>query len=131
MSLRSMFEDRPWYRLTAHFFVGLFDFGVLSETGSDAFRRVLIGVIAVMLTFGLLLARIVTSPPSRRAAAVLDPATYRASIEALAIAIPMVIVAFASLLISQSLFADETDFRVLLVLPVSRTTVSPARRNAA
>ena len=54
-------RDRPWYRLTAHFFGGLFDLGVLSDAGSDAFKRVLIGIIAVMLTFGLLFARILMS----------------------------------------------------------------------
>jgi hypothetical protein len=61
MSLTSRFADRAWYRLTAHFFVGLFDFGVLSEAGSDAFKRVMIGIIAAMLTFGLLFARILMS----------------------------------------------------------------------
>ena len=63
MSLRSRFADKAWYRLTAHFFVGLFDFGVLSEAGSDAFQRVLIGIIATMLTFGLLFARITRMEP--------------------------------------------------------------------
>ncbi len=58
MTLQSRVKDRAWYRLTGHFFVGLFDFGVLSEAGADAFQRVLIGVVAAMLTFGLLLARV-------------------------------------------------------------------------
>jgi hypothetical protein len=57
MTAPAPLADRPWYRLTAHFFLGLFDFGVLSATGSDAFRRVLIGVAALMVTVGLLLTR--------------------------------------------------------------------------
>jgi hypothetical protein len=121
-NLRSRVSDKAWYRLTAHFFVGLFDFGVLSEAGSDAFQRVLIGVIAVMLTFGLLLARMFMSAVSRHGG-LLTPAPYRASLETLVIAFPMLIVAFTTLLVSHSLFPDETDFRVLLVLPVSRRTV--------
>ena len=35
----------------------------------------------------------------------------------------MLVVAFATLLVSHSLFPDETDFRVLLALPVSRRLV--------
>ena len=35
----------------------------------------------------------------------------------------MLVVAFATLLVSHSLFPDETDFRVLLALPVSRRVV--------
>jgi len=123
MSLRSRVADKAWYRLTAHFFVGLFDFGVLSEAGSDAFRRVLIGIIATMLTFGLLFARMLMGAASGRQAASLPPAPYRAAIEALVIAVPMLVVALTTLLVSHSLFPDETDFRVLLALPVSRRLV--------
>ena len=123
MNPASRFANTAWYRLTAHFFVGLFDFGVLSEAGSDAFRRVLIGVIAAMLTFGLLLARMLMSAASGREAASLAPAPYRAAIETLVIGFPMLIVAFTTLLVSHSLFPDETDFRVLLALPVSRRLV--------
>jgi len=115
--------DQAWYRLTAHFFVGLFDFGVFSEAGSDAFKRVLIGIIAVMLTFGLLFARILMSAAGSHEAGALTPAPYRDAIEALVIGAPMLVVAFATLLVSHSLFPDETDFRVLLALPVSRRLV--------
>jgi hypothetical protein len=116
-------EDRAAHRLTVHFFRGLFDFGVLSESGSDAFMRVLIGIIAVLLTFGLLLTRMFMSAASSGRLSSLSPAPYRTSIETLIIALPMVIVAFAAVLVSQSLFPDETDFRVLLVLPISRRLV--------
>jgi hypothetical protein len=109
--------------LVRHFFFGLFDFGVLSEAGSDAFQRVLIGIVAAMLTFGLLLARIVVSAMSRGAAASMTPAPYRAAFETFVIGFPMLIVGFTTLLVSQSLFPDETDYRVLLVLPVSRRIV--------
>jgi len=109
--------------LVRHFFFGLFDFGVLSEAGSDAFQRVLIGIVAAMLTFGLLLARILASALSRGEAASMPPAPYRAAFETFVIGFPMLIVGFTTLLVSQSLFPDETDYRVLLVLPVSRRVV--------
>ena len=109
--------------LVRHFFYGLFDFGVLSEAGSDALKRVLIGIVAAMLTFGLLLARILVSAISGPAAVSVTPPPYHAAFEAFVIGFPMLIVAFATLLVSQSLFPDETDFRVLLVLPVSRRVV--------
>ena len=109
--------------LVRHFFYGLFDFGLLSEAGSDAFQRVLIGIIAAMLTFGLLLARVFMGAFSGHEAASMTPAPYRAALETLVIGFPMLVVAFATLLVSQSLFPDETDFRVLLVLPVSRRVV--------
>jgi hypothetical protein len=121
MSAPPWFEDRAWRRLTAHFFSGLFDFGVLSDAGSDAFRRVLIGIVSGLLTFGLLLARIYTigiGRPSRE--------RYRLAViagEALMIGLPMLVVSFATVLVSHSLFPDETDFRVLLALPISRRVV--------
>jgi hypothetical protein len=123
MNLRARLVDKVWYRLTAHFFVGLFDFGVFSEAGSDAFKRVLIGIIAVMLTFGLLFARILMNAAGAHEADALTPAPYRAAIETLVIGLPMLVIAFATLLVSHSLFPDETDFRVLLALPVSRRLV--------
>ena len=109
--------------LVRHFFHGLFDFGVLSEAGSDAFQRVLMGIVAAILTFGLLLARILASAASRPEAAELAPLPHRAAFETFVIGFPMLIVAFTTLLVSQSLFPDETDYRVLLVLPVSRRVV--------
>jgi hypothetical protein len=43
--------------------------------------------------------------------------------DALTIALPMLVVAFVTLLVSHSLFPDETDFRVLLALPISKRAV--------
>ena len=122
MTVWERLDDRPWFRLTSHFFSSLFDFGVLSEAASDSFRRVLIGIVAVLLTFGLLITRmyaIATTGP--RNVEALRLAVIAA--EALMIGLPMLVVAFATLLVSHSLFPDETDFRVLLVLPVSRPVV--------
>jgi hypothetical protein len=126
MSIRSTLEDRPWYRLTAHFFLGLFDVGVLSDSGGDAFRRVVIGIVAVMLTSGLFLVRMYMGKYTALSEIFTRRGPYRLAVlgdDALVIALPMLVVAFATLLVSHSLFPDETDFRVLLALPISRRVV--------
>ena len=122
MKPSSRLADQAWYRLTAHFFSGLFDFGMLSEAGSDAFRRVLIGIIAVLLTFGLLLARMFSIGSDGPSSAAHVRLTVIAG-EALLIGLPMLVVAFATVLVSHSLFPDETDFRILLALPISKRVV--------
>src|SRR4051812_35499775 len=118
--------DRPWYRLTVHFLLGFFDFGVLSEAGSDAFRRLLIGIVAMMLAVGLFLPRVYMGKYSRLSAASETAEPFLRAVtgdEALAIGVPMLVVAIATVLVSHSLFPGETDFRVLLVLPISRRLV--------
>jgi hypothetical protein len=129
-----MLDERPWYQLTTHFFRGLFDFGVLSDAGSDAFRRVLIGIVAATLSFGLLLTRTYLAKYTALSELFHDFGTgYKLTREpyqlavlgdsALVIAFPMLIVGFVVVLGSNSLFPDEIDCRVLLPLPVSRRVV--------
>lgn len=126
MTIRSTLEDSPWYRLTAHFFLGLFDVGVLSDSGSDAFRRVLIGIVAVMLTSGLFLVRMYMGKYTALSEIFTKRGLYRLAVlgdDTLVIALPMLVVTFATLLVSHSLFPDETDFRVLTALSISRRIV--------
>jgi hypothetical protein len=134
MTMRLMLDERPWYQLTTHFFRGLFDFGVLSDAGSDAFRRMLIGIIAVMVSFGLLLTRMYLGKYAALSEMFHDWGTgyqlnrepYRLAVlgdGALVIAFPMLIVGFVVVLVSSSLFPDEIDCRVLLPLPVSKRVV--------
>jgi hypothetical protein len=129
--MRLMLDDRPWYQLSTHFFRRLFDFGILSDAGSDAFRRALIGIAAVALSFGLLLTRMYLGKYSALAEKYHDWGTgYQLNREpyhlavlgdgSLVIAFPMLIVGVVVVLVSNSLFPDETDCRVLLPLPVSR-----------
>jgi hypothetical protein len=126
MSFRPTLEDRPWSLLTRHFFLGLFDFGGLSESGSDAFRRLLTGIVAVILTCGLLLVRIFMGKYAALSEIFTRRGPYLIAVlgdDALVIGLPMLVVAFATLLVSHALFPDETDFRVLLPLPISRAVV--------
>ena len=134
MTMRLMLDERPWYPLTIHFFRGLFDFGILSDAGSDAFRRMLIGIVAVTVSFGLLLTRMYLSKYTALSEMFHDWGSgYQLNREpyqlavlgdgALAIAFPMLIVGFVVVLVSNSLFPDEIDCRVLLPLPVSRSVL--------
>ena len=120
------------YRLlTRHFFTTLFDFGVLSDVGSESFKRVLLGAAAVVLALGLLLVRVFLGKYADLAnAPALDYQRALLADHAFLVALPMWLVASAVVLIGHSLFPDENDFRVLMVHPVPRSTVFAAKLTA-
>jgi hypothetical protein len=123
------FRERPAGLLTRHFFHALFDFGIFSQEGADAFVRVLIGLCSALLALGFLLVRMYAGKyGALSGAATAEP--YAAALLAdttLAIALPMWIVAFVTVLVSHSLFPDDTDFSVLMPLPLKRTAVFGAK----
>jgi len=118
-------NDRPLALLTRHFFRALFDFGVFTQEGADAFVRLVIGLISLIVTSGLLLVYMY----AKKYAALFAAATPQPYAEALvadttlAIALPMWLVAVVTVLVSHSLFPDDTDFRVLMPLPVGRDLI--------
>ena len=123
------FADRLSSRLTRHFFSSLFDLGFLSDAGVQSFTRLILGVYGVFLALGLLLARIFmakygslmsSESPERYAAAVIADHTFL-------IAVPMWIVTSVTILIGHAVFPDETDFRVLMALPITRRLVFGAK----
>ena len=118
--------------LTRHFFKALFDFGIFSQEGADAFVRVVIGLVSLFIAVGFLLVRMYAKKYGALFfASTADP--YAQALLAdttLAIALPMWIVAFLTVLVSHSLFPDETDFRVLMPLPISRPIVFGAKLSA-
>jgi hypothetical protein len=121
-------RDQPAAVLTHHFFTSLFDFGVLSEEGSEALKRVLLGALALAIAAGLLLTRVFMAKYGELSAA--SPEAYAREIiadHAFLIAVPMWIVASAMALVGQSLFPDETDFRILMAEPLSRSLVFGAK----
>jgi len=121
-------STRPFFHLTRHFFGGLFDFGFLSEAGAASFTRLVIGICATFLSFGLLLVRIFMAKYAELHGA--GPDAYRQAVvadHAFLVAIPMWIVAFVAVLEGHALFPDETDFRVLMPLPVTRRFVFGAK----
>jgi hypothetical protein len=122
-------RERPICLLTRHFFFALFDFGVFTQEGADAFARVIIGLSALMISLGLLLTRMYAKKYAVLSAAAAG-APYAHALLAdmtLAIALPMWIVALVTVLVSHSLFPDEIDFRVLTPLPIGRSLVFRAK----
>ena len=114
--------------LTRHFFDALFDFGFLTREGADAFIRVVIGIVAVIFAFGMLLTRMYMIRYASLHGP--DPGPYLRALAAdttLAFALPMWVGAFVTVLISHSLVPDETDFRVLMPLPVRQSFIFGAK----
>src|SRR5580765_6353611 len=103
--------------------------GFLTREGADAFIRIVIGLLAVIITLGLWLTRmytIVYAPPG----GVADPTPYVSALSAntmTAIGLPMWIAAFVTVLISHSLVPDETDYRVLMALPITQGFIFRAK----
>lgn len=117
-------RDRPEVVLTRHFFTSLFDLGFLSDDGAESLKRALLGSLAVALALGLLLTRVFMAKYASLASG--PPDAYERAVtadHAFLIAVPMWIVAAAMGLVGQSLFPDETDFRILMAQPLSRLTI--------
>src|SRR4051812_31447018 len=115
--------------LTRHFFDALFDLGFLTREGADAFIRVILGIVAVIFSFGMLLTRMYMIKYGPLGGAP-NPEPYLRALAAdttLAMALPMWIGAFVTVLISHSLVPDETDFRVLMPLPIRQSFVFAAK----
>jgi len=122
-------DPRAFRTLTSHFLHALFDFGILSEAAADSFKRLLVSSIGAFVATGLFLTRVYAGRyEALRGGA--SPEPYRRAVlgdDLLLIGLPMLLVAFVTLLISDSLFPDERDFRILGPLPVRRTTVFAAK----
>ena len=115
--------------LTRHFFRALFDFGIFTEAGTDSFKRMLLGGIGIFYGAGFLLPRMLAGKYAMLSAAS-SPVPYRRALlgdDLLIIGLPMLLVAFVTLLVSHSLFPDERDFRILGPLPVRRSVVFGAK----
>ena len=117
-------RDRPETVLTRHFFTSLFDFGFLSDDGAESLKRALLGSLAVAIAFGLLLTRVFMKKYKMLPADPADAFVYELMADhAFLMAVPMWFVAAAVALVGHSLFPDRTDFRILMVEPLSRLTV--------
>jgi hypothetical protein len=127
--MTSRLREWPAGLLTRHFFHSLFDFGVFSQAGADSFVRLLIGLFSMFFALGFLLLRMYAGKYGGLSASPASEPYLQAMLAdtTLVIAFPMWIVALVTVLISQSLFPDETDFRVLMPLPIRRTTIFAAK----
>jgi hypothetical protein len=119
-------RDEPWIVLTRHFFTSMFDFGFLSDEGSESFKRVLMGSAAVAMGLGLLLVRVFMAKYANLSGAE-EYQRALAADHAFLIALPMWIVAAAVVMAGDSLFPTETDYRILMAEPLPRHVVFGAK----
>jgi hypothetical protein len=111
--------------LARHFFQGFFRLSFLDDAGEESFRRVIIGILAGFVAFGLWLPRVFARKYSFLGSQP-DAQRYMQALladELLMLCLPMFIVAFAMTLVCHSLFPDEIDYRILTVLPITRGTI--------
>lgn len=121
-------SNSPTAILTRHFFDGFFRLSFLDDAGEESFKRAIAGALAVIITFGLFLARLYIGKY-----AALSPDLYRLLLHAdelLMICLPMFAVALVMTLVSHSVFPDEVDFWILMPLPISRRAIFLAKAAA-
>jgi hypothetical protein len=115
--------------LAKHFFQGFFRLSFLDDAGEESFRRVIFGLLAGFIAVGLWLPRLFSRKYFYLSAHG-DAAAYAQALLAdqlLMLCLPMFIVAFAMALVCHSLFPDETDYRILMPLPISRAVIFAAK----
>ena len=110
----------------------MFDFGFLNELAADSFKRALVGSVGGFVAFGFLLTRTyMVKYALLWSTGTIE--TYRRALlgdDMMIIGLPMLLVAFVTLLVSHALFPDERDFRILGPLPVRRVVVFRAKLGA-
>jgi len=116
--------------LTRHFVRHFLDVGFMTSEGSDGVRRALLGLMSAVITIGLFLPRVML----RKYEAVRSiEDLYHAMVigdTLMTFAFAMLLTAFAAAFAGDSMFPDETDFRVLTPLPVTRAFVFSAKLRA-
>jgi hypothetical protein len=116
-------------RLTHHFVGTFFGSGLESVEGADGVRRVILGVLSALFTIGLFLPRMMAV----KYHAARTPELYAVALAGdtlMTLAFAMLAAALAAALAGESLFPNETDFRVLTPLPISRAFVFGAKLRA-
>lgn len=113
--------------LTRHFFASFFRLTFLDDAGEESFKRALIFLLAGLVAAGLFVARLYLGkyqglwPGTAAEAAIIQADRL------FAIAIAMWTIGVITVLTSASLYPDELDFRVLIVLPIRRSQVFLAK----
>jgi hypothetical protein len=114
--------ETPAFGLTRHFFREFFYLRFLTDTGADSVRRAIIGVVSGLLALSILFPQFVVG----RYAAMRTVEEYRRALlsdQLFTICVAMLVIGLVAALVCQSLFPDETDYRVLTALPVTRRLV--------
>ena len=102
---------------------------VLTEIGADYLRRVIFGVLAILLVLGSFLPRVFFHKYTELGGVVGSDAYLRAlqSDTLFMLAVPMFLIGLATVIAGPLLFPDETDYRVLTPLPISRAMLFGAK----
>ena len=115
--------------LTRHFVEATLAPEVLTEAGADYLRRTLFGVAAMLLVVGLFVTRAFFDKYTQLGN-VVGARAYLGAVQAdtlFMIALPMLLVGLAAVIAGPLLFPDETDYRVLTPLPISRAQLFLAK----
>jgi hypothetical protein len=123
------FRHSQTARLTRLFVGEILDLGFLDAAAGEAARRVLIGTLAGVLAFGLLLTRVYLGKYGALTGRD-SPMPYQIAVagdDLFTIAAPMLVVAFVSVIACRSIFPDTRDVRVLIPLPVPKRSIFAAR----
>ena len=105
--------------LTRHFIRHFLDVGFMTSEGSDGVRRALLGLMSAVITIGLFLPRLMLG---KYAGVRGLPDVYHAMVigdTLMTFSFAMLLAAFAAAFAGDSMFPDDTDFRVLTPLPVT------------
>lgn len=119
----------PLAVLVRHFISASLAPEVLTEVGRDYLRRLVFGLLAILLVLGWILPRVFFHKYTELGALVGNVAYLRA-VQAdtlFMIAVPMLLIGLATVIAGPMLFPDETDYRVLTPLPISRAMLFGAK----
>jgi len=120
--MRTAFKATPAFDLTRHFLREFFYLRLLTDTGADSVKRAVIGSVSGLLALSILFPQFVVG----RYATMRTAEEYRRALlsdQLFTICVAMLFAGFVAALVCQSLFPDETDYRVLTPLPVTRRLV--------
>lgn len=122
-------HSSPTLELARHFFREFFYLGFLTDAGAESFVRLLISILAGVLSLGILLP-VLFFRKYAALASLNSPELYQRAVlgdQLFMLCVAMFIVASVGTLACQSMFPSEIDFRVLTPLPVTRRAVFAAK----
>jgi ABC-type transport system involved in multi-copper enzyme maturation permease subunit len=122
-------HSSPARELARHFFREFFYLGFLTDAGADSFIRLMISILAGVLSLSILLP-LLFFQKYVALTALNDPEHYRQAIlgdQLFMLCVAMFIIASVGTAVCQSMFPSETDFRILTPLPVTRRAVFGAK----
>lgn len=115
--------------LTRHFVQTIVAPPILTDLGVDFLRRTIASLVAILFVLGIFLPRVLFKKYADLGGDIY-PDAYLRALQAdtlLMIAVPMLIIGIAAVVLCPMLFPDETDYRVLTPLPITRLQIFTAK----